>query len=97
MWVLGFKDSFYHQSTVPMPSFLIATLETHFTSLHDPRAEHSIDHKLNDIVAITICAVICGADSCIEVENYGTSKQQWLSSFLELPNGIPSHSPSRHL
>jgi predicted transposase YbfD/YdcC len=80
-----------------MPPSLIATLETHFTSLHDPRADHSIDHKLNDIVAITICAVICGADSWIEVENYGTSKQQWLSSFLELPKGIPSHDTFERL
>ncbi|MFN9207229.1 MAG: transposase family protein, partial [Pseudanabaena sp.] len=37
-------------------------METHFGSLRDPRAEHSILHKLMDILIITICGVICGAD-----------------------------------
>ena len=40
---------------------------------------------------ITICAVICGADHWVEIENYGIAKQEWLETFLELPNGIPSH------
>ncbi|NEQ32536.1 MAG: transposase family protein [Leptolyngbya sp. SIO4C5] len=40
---------------------------------------------------MTICAVICGADSWVEIEAYGHSKAEWLKSFLSLPNGIPSH------
>jgi predicted transposase YbfD/YdcC len=48
-------------------------------------------HLLIDIVMLTICAVICGADSWVEIENYGIAKQGWLETFLELPNGIPSH------
>ena len=43
------------------------------------------------IVLITICAVICGADNWVEIENYGIAKQAWLETFLELPHGIPSH------
>ena len=27
----------------------------------------------------------------VAIETYGKAKQEWLSSFLELPNGIPSH------
>jgi hypothetical protein len=46
---------------------------------------------LLDIIGITICAVICGADSWVEIENYGNAKQEWLSRFLALPNGIGSH------
>lgn len=69
----------------------IIPLKEHFSSLDDPRAQHSIEHLLLDIVLITICAVICGADTWVEVENYGIAKQQWLETFLELPNGIPSH------
>ena len=38
-----------------------------------------------------MCAVICGADHWVEIENYGIAKQEWLETFLELPNGIPSH------
>ena len=44
-----------------------------------------------DIIAIAICAVVCGADSWVDVEQFGNSKKKWLSSLLKLPNGIPSH------
>lgn len=74
-----------------MTSSPLAALEIHFRSLTDPRAEHSIEHRLIDIVLITICAVICGADNWVEIENYGHEKQEWLQQFLELPHGIPSH------
>jgi predicted transposase YbfD/YdcC len=74
-----------------MPESAIASLKTHFGDLSDPRAQHSIEHLLIDIVLITICAVICGAESWVEIENYGIAKQEWLQTFLELPNGIPSH------
>jgi len=67
------------------------SLWEHFRGLEDPRAEHLIEHKLLDIIALTLCAVICGAESWVEVELYGRTKEEWLSSFLALPNGIPSH------
>jgi predicted transposase YbfD/YdcC len=44
-----------------------------------------------DILVIAICAVICGADGWTEIEAYGREKEPWLKSFLDLPNGIPSH------
>jgi predicted transposase YbfD/YdcC len=40
---------------------------------------------------LTICAVICGADTWVDIETYGRAKYDWLKKFLELPNGIPSH------
>lgn len=69
----------------------ILPLKEHFRSLDDPRAQHRIEHLLLDIVLVTICAVICGADTWVEIEHYGIAKQEWLETFLELPNGIPSH------
>jgi len=58
----------------------------------DPRRkEHKIRHKLGDILFITIAAVICGADDWYEIEDYGTDKEAWLRTILELPSGIPSH------
>ncbi len=63
-----------------------------FSELEDPRTEkHSSRHKLIDIMMLTIIAVICGADSWVAVEKFGHSKYEWLKTFLELPNGIPSH------
>lgn len=55
------------------------------------RASGNKQHELLDIVAISICAVICGADSWEEIQEYGKIKKKWLSTFLTLNNGIPSH------
>lgn len=73
-------------STPPTPS-----IEDYFIPLEDPRAAHRIQHKLIDILVIAICAVVCGADSWVEVEMFGHAKLAWFKQFLELPNGIPSH------
>ena len=67
------------------------TLEQHFAALPDPRMDRTKRHQLLDILVIAICAVICGADSWVEIEQWGQTKEPWLRSFLELPNGIPSH------
>jgi hypothetical protein len=62
-----------------------------FSQLPDPRDEASIRHNLVDIVVIALCAVVGGADPWTEVEEFGLAKEEWFRSFLELPNGIPSH------
>lgn len=59
--------------------------------MSDPRIERTKDHLLIDILAITILAVISGADGWVAIEAYGEAKYEWLKDFLELPNGIPSH------
>jgi len=59
--------------------------------LNDPRIERCRRHKLIDILFIAVCAMICGADSFTEMEEFGCAKEAWLRQFLELPNGIPSH------
>jgi hypothetical protein len=66
-----------------------ATLLEHFQDLEDPRVCHLIEHRLLDIIGLTICAVLCGADSWVEIELYGKAKREWLKSFLALPSGIP--------
>ena len=63
----------------------------HFSELEDPRVDRTKLHQLLDIVFIAICAVICGADTWVDVEGFGEAKIKWLSRYLELPNGIPSH------
>jgi predicted transposase YbfD/YdcC len=68
-----------------------ARLWEHFSVLKDPRIERNKEHKLIDIIAIAILAVICGADGWTHVEEFGNAKYEWLRGFLELPNGIPSH------
>jgi predicted transposase YbfD/YdcC len=63
----------------------------HFADLEDPRIDRTKRHKLLDIVTLAICAVICGADTWVDVEEFGQAKLDWFRTFLELPNGIPSH------
>ena len=63
----------------------------HFAPLEDPRIDRTKRHKLLDIVTIAICGTICGADSWVDIELFGNCKEEWFKSFLELPNGIPSH------
>ena len=62
-----------------------------FGKVKDPRIDRTKRHKLIDILIIAILAVICGADSWVDVEMFGNSKIEWLKTFLELSNGIPSH------
>jgi predicted transposase YbfD/YdcC len=69
----------------------VVSLRECFSVVRDPRREHQRFHNLWDIIAITICAVISGADNWPDVEEYGRCKEAWLESFLELPYGIPSH------
>jgi len=73
------------------PTVESGSLLKHFSSLEDPRVSYLVEHRLLDIMALTICAVICGADSWVEIEAYGYSQADWLKSFLALPHGIPSH------
>ena len=49
----------------------------HFRNLKDPRVERTRDHKLIDVIAIAILAVISGASGWQGMEDYGQSKQQW--------------------
>jgi predicted transposase YbfD/YdcC len=63
----------------------------YFDDLPDPRMDRTRRHRLSDILAIAICAVLCGADGWVQVELFGRSKLKWFKTFLALPNGIPSH------
>jgi predicted transposase YbfD/YdcC len=68
-----------------------ANLRTHFAALPDPRVDRAKRHDLLDILTVALCAMLCGADTWVDVEAFGTAKLAWLRTFLRLPNGIPSH------
>jgi predicted transposase YbfD/YdcC len=63
----------------------------YFSQIPDPRIDRCKAHLLEDIIFITIAAVISGAETWNEIESYGESKESWLREHLRLPNGIPSH------
>jgi hypothetical protein len=69
----------------------VLPLVSSFSDLTDPRVERTRRHKFLDIIGLTVCAVIAGADDWVHVARFGEAKVDWLKTFLELPKGIPSH------
>lgn len=69
----------------------LASIDAHFSGLEDPRRTFLNDHSLINIITIALCGVIAGAETWTDVESFGHSKQAWLSRYLDLQNGIPSH------
>lgn len=70
----------------PTPSLI-----HHFSSIEDPRVNRQKRHQLQDIFFISICAMICGADNWVSIEEFGLAKEQWFTELLGLEHGIPSH------
>ncbi len=58
------------------------TIADHFFDLEYPRIERRRRHQLIDIITISICAVICGANTWVDIESYGRSKYEWLKKIL---------------
>jgi len=67
------------------------TLVEHFQYVQDYRENHNKRHLLVDVIAVTVCCVICGANNFVEIQTIANEKLEWLRTFLSLPNGIPSH------
>lgn len=63
----------------------------HFQQLKDPRVERTRKHLLGDVLVIALCGVICDCDGFEDIEDWARCKQDWLKTFLALPNGVPSH------
>ena len=68
----------------------MGTFKRFFRWLPDPRAANAV-HDLLEILFIAFLAVLCGAESCAEMERFGYAKEEFLRGFLKLENGIPSH------
>jgi hypothetical protein len=68
-----------------------------FATIVDPRVARTRLHQLNDILTIAILSVLAGGQGWEEMEVYGLSKRQWLSTFLALPHGIPSADTFRRV
>jgi len=73
-----------------MPKSRKNSIESFFETIEDHR-HHNKLHKLIDVIIISICAVVSGADTYEQIENFGRKRKKWLSKFLDLPHGIPSH------
>jgi len=73
-----------------MPTNTSVRIQDHFANLTDPR-RRKVLYPLVNVVTIAVCAVICGADDFVAIAKFGRAKREWLSQFLDLTDGIPSH------
>lgn len=69
----------------------------HFFSLTDPRMDRTKEHSLHDILVISLCAMLGGAEGFVDFEDFGNARLDWFRTILELPNGIPSHDTFRRV
>lgn len=72
----------------PSPSL---QLTEHFQAITDPRTGPAQRHDLLSILMISVCAMLCGADSFTDIALWGRCQHEWLKTWLALPNGIPAH------
>jgi hypothetical protein len=62
-----------------------------FSKLEDPRTGSAKRHDLREMILIALCAVMCGADSGVDVAEWGEDHEDWLKEYLELKHGTASH------
>lgn len=63
----------------------------HFATLEDPRVERNQRHNFMDIILLTICAVVSGAEGWEAIEEFGHAKRDWLKKYGRFDHGLPSH------
>lgn len=63
----------------------------YFAAMEDHRKQGYVKHKMINIIAISIAAVICGAEDWYDIEDYAKEKYEWLKTILDLSDGVPSH------
>jgi predicted transposase YbfD/YdcC len=72
-----------------MPGDGPAAFLDHFQDLTDPRVERTRKHPLINIVFITVCGVLSGANSFAGIQEFGCDRRPWFARYLDLTNGIP--------
>ncbi len=75
----------------------IEKLGQYLVAVEDPRCPGKVEHRLVEVLVIAVCATIACAESWDDMALYGRSKLAWLRTFLDLPNGIPSHDTFRRV
>lgn len=75
----------------------VRSITEYFATIADPRHRRNRHHLLLDILVIGICAATADCEGWEEMEEYARQKEEWLTRFLELPYGIPSHDTFRRV
>lgn len=62
-----------------------------FSTVEDPRQAGKVRHPLNELLLLAFCAVLCGCDTWVEMEDFGRDRLRWLRRFSPYAAGVPSH------
>lgn len=63
---------------------------SYFSIIEDPRSSNK-QHQLMDILFLSMCAVLSGAEGWEDIEDFGHAKIDWLKQYLPFNKGIPRH------
>ena len=69
----------------------------YFAVLDDPRIDRTKLHSLHNIIVMTLCGTLCGADGWDALEDFAEARADWFGTFLDLPNGTPSADTFRRV
>ena len=74
-----------------MPPLTCALMEQ-LERIPDPRRQcTNLKHPLVDVIMLGFCGVLAGCEDFVEITTWGKLHEAFLRTFLELPQGIPSH------
>jgi predicted transposase YbfD/YdcC len=65
------------------------TRQGHLSIIRDPRQAGKVDHRLSDIVMLSICATVGGAEGWLDIEEFGRTHERWFCTQGLFDNGIP--------
>jgi predicted transposase YbfD/YdcC len=63
----------------------------HFKALPDPRQRGKVTYPLDEVLLLSLLAVLAGAESFVEIERFGARKLELLRRFRPFVDGTPSH------
>ena len=74
-----------------MTSMLSLDFASHFSNVHDPRIDRSKEHRLIDILFISVAGTIAGCDGPSDIAEFTRTQLAWCRKFVPLKNGVPAH------
>jgi hypothetical protein len=74
-----------------MPAMTCALVEKRQTIADPRRQSENLKHPLVDVIMLGFCGVLAGCEDFVELATWGHLNEAFLRTFLELPQGIPSH------
>jgi len=70
----------------------VCGLVDRLNTLPDPRRQClNLKHRLTDVLVLGFCGTLAGCDDFVEIATWSQQHLDFFRSFLDLPNGIPSH------